>query len=167
MKNTMQFDFIADKKNNTITVRREFDAGRQLVWDCHTKSELLDRWFAPKPFTTKTKSMDFRSGGQWHYAMIEPSGAEYWAIMSYDKVKPIEGYEGLDAFSNEAGDINPELPRSHWSVTFEDRGERTMVQTIATYKTLTDLEQVIQMGMQEGLTSTLEKLDELLERIAK
>jgi len=80
MKNTMQFDFIADKKNNTITVRREFDAGRQLVWDCHTKSELLDRWFAPKPFTTKTKSMDFRSGGQWHYAMIEPSGAEYWAI---------------------------------------------------------------------------------------
>jgi len=167
MKNTMQFDFIADKKNNTITVRREFDAGRQLVWDCHTKSELLDRWFAPKPFTTKTKSMDFRDGGQWHYAMIEPSGAEYWAIMSYDKVKPIEGYEGLDAFSNEAGDINPELPRSHWAVTFEDRGERTMVQTIATYKTLTDLEQVIQMGMQEGLTSTLEKLDELLEKIAK
>lgn len=165
MKNTLQFDFIADKKNNTITVKREFDAGRQLVWDCHTKSELLDRWFAPKPFTTKTKSMDFRDGGQWHYAMLDPNGAEYWAIMSYDKIKPIERYEGLDAFSNEAGDINPELPRSHWAVSFEDRGQRTMVQTIATYKTLADLEQVLQMGMQEGLASTLEKLDELLEKI--
>jgi len=165
MKNTLQFDFIADKKNNTITVKREFDAGRQLVWDCHTKSELLDRWFAPKPFTTKTKSMDFRNGGQWHYAMLDPNGAEYWAIMSYDKIKPIEKYEGLDAFSNEAGEINPELPRSHWAVSFEDRGERTMVQTIATYKTLADLDQVLQMGMQEGLASTLEKLDELLVKI--
>jgi uncharacterized protein YndB with AHSA1/START domain len=165
MKNTLQFDFIADKKNNTITVKREFDAGRQLVWDCHTKSELLDKWFAPKPFTTKTKSMDFRNGGQWHYAMLDPNGAEYWAIMSYDKIKPIEKYEGLDAFSNEAGEINPELPRSHWAVSFEDRGERTMVQTIATYKTLADLDQVLQMGMQEGLASTLEKLDELLVKI--
>ena len=91
MKNTLQFDFIADKKNNTLTVKREFDAGRQLVWDCHTKSELLDKWFAPRPFTTKTKTMEFREGGHWHYAMVDPTGPEYWAIMSYLKIKPIEG----------------------------------------------------------------------------
>jgi uncharacterized protein YndB with AHSA1/START domain len=65
MKNTMQFDFIVDKEKNTLTVKREFAANRQLVWDCHTKSELLDQWFAPKPLTTKTKSMAFRDGGHW------------------------------------------------------------------------------------------------------
>ena len=79
MKHLLQFDFLADKEKNTLTIRREFMANRQLVWDCYTKSDLLDRWFAPKPFTTKTKSMEFREGGHWHYAMVEPDGKEYWS----------------------------------------------------------------------------------------
>src|SRR5688572_32700048 len=78
MKNTLQFDFIVDKEKNTLTLKREFAANRQLVWDCYTKSELLDRWFAPAPLTTKTKSMDFRPGGHWIYAMVDPDGKEYW-----------------------------------------------------------------------------------------
>ncbi|WP_233276816.1 SRPBCC family protein [Mucilaginibacter paludis] len=53
MKHNLQFDFIADKEKNKLTIRREFLATRQLVWDCYTKSELLNQWFAPKPFTTK------------------------------------------------------------------------------------------------------------------
>ena len=65
MKSTLQFDFLVDKENNTITVRREFAADRQLVWDCHTKRELLEQWFAPKPWVARTKSMDFREGGHW------------------------------------------------------------------------------------------------------
>lgn len=63
MNSILQFEFLANKDNNTLTIRREFAAERQLVWDCYTKQELLDQWFAPKPFTTKTKSMDFKSGG--------------------------------------------------------------------------------------------------------
>lgn len=162
MKPSLQFDFVADKQKNTITVTKEFDAGRQLVWDCHTKSELLDKWFAPKPFTTKTKSMDFRAGGHWHYAMVDPTGPEYWGYMEYKTVKPIEGYTGYDAFSDENANINPDLPRAQWDVTFEDHGKRSMVRTVVTYNSLADLEQVINMGMREGLQSTLEKLDEFL-----
>lgn len=62
MKPDLRFEFMVDKENRTITVVREFDGPRQLVWDCHTKSEFLDRWFAPKPLTTETKHMDFREG---------------------------------------------------------------------------------------------------------
>ncbi|MFZ5999504.1 MAG: SRPBCC family protein [Bacteroidota bacterium] len=167
MNHTLQFDFIVDKEKNTITVKREFAAERQLVWDCHTKSEWLDQWFAPKPFTTKTKSMVFRDGGHWHYAMIDPDGKEYWGRTDYLTVKPIESYVALDAFSNEKGEVNPDLPRANWRVTFSEQGQHTMVQTVVTYHTLTDLETVINMGMQAGLTTTLEKLDELLESLRK
>lgn len=156
------FDFIADKQKNTLTVRREFKAGRQLVWDCYTQSELLDQWFAPKPLTTKTKSMDFREGGHWHYAMVEPGGTEYWGLTEYVTIKPIDYYTTLDAFSNAAGEINPGLPRAEWLVTFLDKGANAVVETVVTYKSLADLEQVVQMGMEQGMTSTLEKLDELL-----
>lgn len=162
MKHHLQFDFVVDKDNNTITITREFLAGRQLVWDAYTKSELLDRWFAPKPLTTKTKSMDFREGGYWLYAMVEPNGTEYWGRMDYEKIKPIDSYSGLDGFCDATGTLNPQLPRAQWDVSFRDAGENAVVETVVTYQSLADLETVIKMGMQEGLTSTLERLDELL-----
>lgn len=165
--NKLQFDFIADKVNNTLTLRREFAAARQLVWDCYTKQELLDQWFAPKPLTTKTKSMDFRNGGHWHYAMIDQDGTHYWNWTDYVTIKPIDAYEALDGFCNEAGEINTKLPRSKWKVTFIDKGENTLVETVVKYNSLQDLETVINMGMEEGMNSTLEKLDELLATLKK
>lgn len=163
----LQFDFIVDKENNTLTMRREFAANRQLVWDCYTKSDLLDQWFAPKPFTTRTKSMEFRNGGHWHYAMVDQDGNHYWGWTEYFNIKPIDSYETSDAFSNENGEINTELPKAKWLVAFADKGEHAVVETIVYYASLNDLETVINMGMQDGMVSTLEKLDELLEAIKK
>ncbi len=162
MKNNLLFDFIPDKEKNTLTIRREFAAGRQLVWDCYTKSELLDRWFSPAPMTTKTKSMDFRDGGHWHYAMEEPTGNKYWGYLEFGKISPIDYYTCNDSFSNENGDINQDLPRAEWLVTFLDQQEHTVVDTVVSYKSLADLETVIAMGMQQGMASTLERLDVLL-----
>ena len=167
MKNTLQFDFLVDKEKNTITVKKEFAAPRQLVWDCYTKKDLLDQWFAPQPFTTRTKVMEFREGGSWIYAMIDPEGKEYWGRMDYLKIKPIDRYEALDGFCDENGDINKDLPRSNWEVTFSDVASNALVQTVVRYKSLSDLEAVIQMGMKEGLTSTLERLDDLLLTLKK
>jgi len=165
MNRTLQFDFLVDKEHHTLTVRREFSAKRQLVWDCYTKSELLDQWFAPKPLTTKTKAMDFREGGHWHYAMVEPNGTEYWNLTEYLTIHPIDNYTAWDGFTDETGVINPALPRSNWNVSFSDLADHALVETVVTYASLADLETVIQMGMQDGLTSTLERLDELLLKL--
>ncbi|MFZ6647438.1 SRPBCC family protein [Undibacterium sp. TJN25] len=162
MKADLQFDFLVDKEKNTITIKREFAAKRQLVWDCYTKSELLDRWFAPKPLTTKTKYMDFREGGHWLYAMVEPAGQEYWGRMDYQAIHPIDSYVSLDGFCDDTGTLNPEMPRSKWNVTFSDRAARTLVETVVSYGSPEALQQVINMGLKEGLASTLERLDELL-----
>jgi hypothetical protein len=132
MTGKLQFDFIADKTNNTLTIRREFAASRQLVWDCHTKPELLDQWFAPKPMTAKTKEMDLRPGGRWIYCMIDPEGNEYWGRMDYETVTPIDGYTGFDGFCNADGDLNPHLPRSSSAVSFHDKGKHAVVETILT-----------------------------------
>jgi uncharacterized protein YndB with AHSA1/START domain len=155
------FTFTADTTTGTLTIEREFAAKRQLVWDCHTKRELLDQWFAPKPLMTKTKSMDFRAGGHWHYVMMDGKGAEYWGRLDYQTIRPIDSYTALDGFTDETGVINTDLPRANWNVTFADRNASTLVKNIVTYASATDLEKVMQMGMREGMTSTLERLDEL------
>ncbi|MEP0005752.1 MAG: SRPBCC domain-containing protein [Balneola sp.] len=167
MKADLQFDFLADKENNTLTIKREFAANRQLVWDCYTKIELLNQWFAPKPFTTKTKSMDFSEGGHWHYAMVEPNGTEYWGYTEYQDINPIDDYRTVDAFSDSEGNINPDLPKAKWHVQFSDSNDHAVVTTVVNYESQEDLETVINMGMEEGMISTLEKLDELLEILTK
>lgn len=156
------FNFVADKENNTLTIEREFAAGRQLVWDCYTKEDLLNQWFAPKPFTTKTKSMDFSNGGHWHYAMVDPEGNEYWGYTEYHNIQPIDSYETTDSFCNEKGQVNKDLPTAKWEVSFTDKSEHSVVKTIVYYDSLDDLEKVINMGMRDGMMATLEKLDELL-----
>lgn len=167
MRADLQFDFLVDREANTIIVKREFAARRQLVWDCHTKSELLDQWFAPKPLTTETASMDFRPGGHWHYAMVEPEGNKHWGWMEYLSIRAIDNYTALDGFCDETGNLNPGLPRATWDVTFTDEGDHTLVTTLVSYDSLEDLNTVIKMGMEEGLTSTLERLDELLDVLQK
>ena len=102
---------------------------RQLVWDCYTKSELLNQWFAPKTLSTKTKSMEFEEGGHWHYAMVDPNGTDYWGYTEYVIIKPIDYYTSLDAFSNEKGEVNKNLPRAKWKVEIIDKDEKTLVET--------------------------------------
>lgn len=158
----LRFEFLADKEQRTITVIREFAGERQLVWDCHTKSELLDRWFAPKGLTTQTKHMDFREGGYWHYAMVTPDNQKFWNRLDYKTINPIDGYTAQDGFCDETGAVNPDMPGSHWNVAFADESPRTLVTTVVKYASSESLQAAVDMGMKDGLASTLERLDELL-----
>ena len=88
MKNTLLFDFTVDKATKTVFVDKEFDADNDLVWDAFTKQEILDQWWAPKPWQSKTKSMDFRVGGRRLYAMVGPEGEEHWSIEEFTSITP-------------------------------------------------------------------------------
>lgn len=165
MKTDLKYNFQADMQTNQITIRREFDAPKNLIWDCYTKAELLDQWFAPKPFTTKTKSMIFKEGGHWHFAMVDPEENEHWVRFDYQTIKETSGYHARDSFSDSDGGINRELPASTWDVTFEDASPRTVVQIVATYDTPAELQQIVDMGMKKGMEATLNGLDTLLAKL--
>jgi uncharacterized protein YndB with AHSA1/START domain len=166
MKPDLRFDFIASKDQSTITVKREFAAQRQLVWDCHTKRELLDQWFAPKGLTTRTKHMDFREGGYWHYAMITPDDQKFWSRLDYKTIQPIDGYTARDGFCDETGTVNPSMPRADWDVSFTEAKQRTLVTTLVRYASPDGLQAALDMGLKDGLASTLERLDDLLSKLS-
>jgi len=167
MNSTLAFDFAVDKVNKTITITREFAAELPLVWDAYTKSEILDQWWAPRPWKAKTKSMDFREGGRWLYSMVGPGGEEHFAILDYKKINSQKSFLALDAFTDSEGKVNMEMPRSKWEQVFTNKGDVTLVTGKVVYDDLAQLETVIQMGFKEGMTMAMEGLDDLLPSLKK
>jgi uncharacterized protein YndB with AHSA1/START domain len=163
--NNLLFDFTVDKSKNTVFVKREFAADLSLVWDAFTKQEILDQWWAPKPFTSKTKAMDFKVGGRRFYAMVSPEGQEHYALQRYTSITPKSNFKYLNAFADK--DENPFLPGSDWDLNFSEQNEITKV-SIAIYNdSLERMEKMIEMGFKEGFTATLNDLENILPSLNK
>jgi len=163
MNTNLLFDFTVNKETNTIHVKREFAANLHFVWDAWTKPELLDLWWAPKPYRTVTKSMDFREGGYWHYRMIGPDNDCHWCRADYEHIDKHVVFSGLDAFCDEAGTVNTDFPRSHWTNRFSENEDVTTVNIVIAYQSLADLEKIVELGFKEGFTMALQNLDQYIE----
>ncbi|HEY1038654.1 MAG TPA: SRPBCC domain-containing protein, partial [Bacteroidia bacterium] len=127
MKNNLLFDFTVDKSTHSVFVNREFAAELALVWDAFTKAEILDQWWAPKPWTSKTKSMDFKVGGRRFYAMVSPEGQEHWSIQDFTSISPKTNFKFLDAFADKDENLNTEFPSSNWDLNFSEHNGTTTV----------------------------------------
>ncbi|MFD2937309.1 SRPBCC family protein [Spirosoma flavum] len=159
MNKAILMNFVVDKDSKQIRVERQFDAPLPMVWAAWTQSELLDQWWAPKPWKARTKSLEFRLGGSWLYAMISPKGEEHWSKGDYKQIVPLGRFSVLDGFCDENGTINPDMPQSLWDNTFTEKGNSTLVTIVITYDQLADLEKIIDMGFKEGFTAGMENLD--------
>ena len=157
-------DFNVDKTTKTVTFSREFDADLSLVWDAYTKQEILDQWWAPKPWTSKTKFMDFEVGGRRFYAMVSPEGQEHWSIQKYTSISPKTNFKLLNAFADK--DENPELPGSEWDLTFSEQNGKTTVRISIYNESLVRLEKMLEMGFKEGTAMTMKNLEELLATLS-
>lgn len=160
MKNDLLFDFIVDKAAKTVYITREFDADLSLVWDAFTKAEFLDQWVAPKPWTSKTKYMNFEVGGKRFYAMVSPEGLERWSIQEYTSITPKTNFRMYNCFADK--DENPELPGSDWDYTFSEKKGTTKVSITIYNESLARLEKMIEMGFTQGFKMSMNNLENLL-----
>lgn len=160
MKNDSSFNFTVDKVTKTVFITREFAADLSLVWDAFTKKEILDQWYAPKPFLSKTKYMDFNVGGRRFYAMVSPDGQERWAVQRYTSITPKTNFKMLNNFADK--DENLEVPGSEWDFKFSEHNAITTVNISIYNESLERLEKMIAMGFTEGSRMQYNNLEELL-----
>src|ERR1700738_5059300 len=158
--NDLLFDFTLDKSKKTAFINREFAAGLSLVWDAFTKQEILDQWWAPKPWASKTKFMNFEVGGRRCYAMVSPEGQERWSIQKNTSITPKTNFKMLNAFADK--DENPDLPGSEWDLTFREENGRTKLSITIYNESLDRLEKMIEMGFKEGFAMAIKNLEEVL-----
>ena len=165
MSSNLLFNFKVDKSTSTVFVDKEFDAELSLVWDAFTKQEILDQWWAPKPYASKTKHMDFKVGGRRFYAMVGPDGEEHWGIQDFTSITPKTNFKYLSVFADK--DETPHLPGSNWDLTFAEQHRITKVSITIYNESLERMEKMIEMGFKEGFTMTLNELNELLTTLRK
>lgn len=123
-----------------LRLNRVFEAPIALVWEAFSSAEHLAQWWGPKGFTAIVKAFEFTPGGRFHYCLQDGSGNSMWGLFVYRAIEEPARIVFTNSFSNERGEVvpAPEVPfGKHWplevlnTITFEDRGDSTLVQMVS------------------------------------
>lgn len=153
-----------------LIIEASFNAPKERLWHAYTNKDWFERWWGPEGWETTTKEFDFNPGGRVHYCMrcvdknqSEWFGQESWGLTIIEEIDPQNSYTARDHFSDETGAINSDLPAMVLSVQFLESDGVTKVINKTITETKEQLEELIKMGMVEGFSSQLNRLESLVE----
>ena len=147
----------------TMTLTAEFDASPTRVWQLWADPRQLERWWGPPTYPATFTAHDLTPGGRAQYHMTGPGGDQprgYWDILSVD---PPHRLVFNDGFANDDGTANPDMPGMSVRVTIEAiDGGRTRMSIEGRFPSTKAMEQILAMGMEEGLTLAVGQIDAIL-----
>jgi uncharacterized protein YndB with AHSA1/START domain len=152
-----------DTEALSMTLEAEFDAPPERVWQLWEDPRQLERWWGPPTYPATVTSHDLRAGGRVEYHMTGPEGDQskgYWDIL---EAEPPHRLAFNDGFANDDGTPNTDLPLNSARVTIEDiGGGRTRMSIESFFPSAEAMEQVLAMGMEEGLKQAVGQIDDIL-----
>ncbi|MEK7510731.1 MAG: SRPBCC domain-containing protein [Patescibacteria group bacterium] len=158
-----------DLENKILTIERSFDAPKEKLWKAYADKQWFTRWWGPEGWETTVKEFDFVPGGKIHYGMKcvdenqgEWFGKESWGLMVLESIDEPTSFSAKDYFSDVDGVVDPTLPAQKFTVELIEEGDKTRLVTRSITDSAEQLEQLVAMGMIEGFSSQLNKLEKLL-----
>ena len=152
-----------DTEALSMTLAAEFDAPTERVWQLWDDPRQLERWWGPPTYPATVTSHDLHPGGRVEYHMTGPEGDQskgYWEIL---EAEPPHRLVFNDGFANDDGTPNTDLPLNSARVTIEDiGGGRTRMSIESIFPSAEAMEQVLAMGMEEGLKEAVGQIDAIL-----
>jgi uncharacterized protein YndB with AHSA1/START domain len=145
------------KSERELVVTRTFNGQARIVFEAWTKPELLKRWWAPKSSGVSFISCeaDVRTGGTYRFVFRHPASDQPMEFFGrYIEVTPRSRLVWTNDEGAEGGAVT--------TVTFEQRGEETLVVMHDLYPSKDALDAAIASGSTSGFSETFEQLDELL-----
>jgi uncharacterized protein YndB with AHSA1/START domain/pimeloyl-ACP methyl ester carboxylesterase len=156
-------DVRKDPKAMTMTIDAEFDAPPERVWQLWADPRQLERWWGPPTYPATFTSHDLAPGSRVEYHMTGPEGDQprgFWDIVEVD---PPRSLVFQDGFANDDGSPNTEFPRTTARVTIDELGGgRTRMSIESRFPSTQAMEQVLAMGMEEGLKQAVGQIDDIL-----
>ena len=151
-----------DLDNLTMTVTADFTASRQRLWEAYTDPRQIEKFWGPVEWPATFVRHDVFVGGKSHYFMTGPEGersAGFWEFLSVDEGK---SFEVRDGFAGADGEENTDMPSMRMTFSFEDTDQGSRLVTTTHFGSLDQLEQLLEMGMEEGMTSAMGQIDDVL-----
>ena len=150
----------------TMTLTAEFDATPERVWQLWADPRQLERWWGPPSYPATFTAHDLAPGGRVAYHMTGPTGDQprgYWDVV---EVEPPRRLVYVEGFANEDGTPNDDLPRNEGRMTIEavDAG-RTRMSVESIFPSAEAMEQILAIGMEEGLTQAVSQIDAILAEV--
>ena len=151
-----------DTENLTLTIVAEFEADAERVWDVWEDPRKLERWWGPPTFPATFTRHEFTVGGQSRYHMTGPAGETprgWWRIDAIDRPHRIEFANGL---AGQDGEPVPGVEPMSGYVTFDSTETGTRMTAVTNFTDTEQMQKMLAMGMQEGMTQAVGQIDELL-----
>jgi uncharacterized protein YndB with AHSA1/START domain len=156
-------DISKDLDNATLAVTTALAASPERVWRLWVDPRQLERWWGPDPYQAAVVGHDLRPGGHVSYVMTGPEGDQHKGYWRVTDVEPPWRLLFEDCFADGSGEPNDELPVSRSEVAIEVVDDaRTRMTITSVYDTTAELEQVLAMGMEQGIRTAVEQIDALL-----
>lgn len=149
-----------------VVLERTFDAPRQQVFEAFIDPEKVVKWWGPKGWMTEVYKMEVKPGGTWHYCMRGPEGKESWGKAVYHEVNPPEKLKYTDAFADAEGNTVKDMPETVVTVDFVDFEGKTRLVSRVEFASTADLENVLAMGLVQGIDETWDRLATYLDETA-
>lgn len=152
-----------DPEALTFTIVAEFAAPPARVWQVWSDPRQLERWWGPPTWPATFEEHDVVVGGGSRYYMTGPEGERaggWWRILAVDEPRVLEFEDG---FADESGQPNPQMPTTRGVVQLEETAAGTRMTVTSHFATVEQMEQLVQMGMVEGMTLAMGQIDQLLE----
>jgi uncharacterized protein YndB with AHSA1/START domain len=157
---TAKTQIIAEPGVPQIVITREFDAPRELLLRAYTEPELLVQWLGPRRMIMTIDHYDLRDGGTWRFIHRDTDGTEAAFHGVFHGTPSLDGAVRTFEFEGAPGHVSLE------TLTFEEHDGKTLVRTNAIFQSVEDRDAMIESGMESGVNEGMERLDELLARLA-
>lgn len=146
----------------TLTITAEFDAAAERIWEMWSDPRQLERWWGPPSFPATFVEHDLTPGGRTAYFMTGPDGQKYHGWWRIEETEPPKRLRFADGFDDE-GNPNEEMPGpSAMTVTITETDGVTTMSIESKFTSREEMEQMIEMGMEQGMTEALGQIDTLL-----
>jgi uncharacterized protein (TIGR03086 family) len=144
--------------DRTVRIVRSFRAPRQLVFDAHTKPELVPRWMGPADWPFTSCEIDLRPGGGFRYEMRGPGGEQMVMRGTYREVDPPSRVVATVTFDDDwTGGETVE------TTTFDEVGGITTVTLLVEYASRESRDGALATGMTAGMEAGFRRLDDLVQ----
>lgn len=151
-----------DAEALTLTVVAEFEATVDRVWELFADPRRLERWWGPPGYPATFVDHDLTPGGSVTYYMTSPEGEKYHGYWTVTEVAPPTSFAFTDGFADGEGRPNAEMPTTTVTVTLAERDGGTRLELVSQFDSREDMEQLTQMGMDEGLRQSMGQMDAVL-----